>query len=103
MHLSLLFQMCGMSYRGYPRGIEKDDPDPEFAKFIEETAVSAITNAISLKFKEGSQYYCFATHFPDANDAKYIAQVRGIPHVKGTCHSDKAGWHFSWLYLAGIY
>ena len=81
MHLSLLFQMCGMSYRGYPRGIEKDDPDPEFAKFIEKTAVSAITNAISLKFKEGSQYYCFATHFPDANDAKYIAQVRVITHV----------------------
>ena len=84
MQLSRFFQMCGMSYRGYPRGIEKDDPDPDIAKFIEKTSVSAITNAISLKFKEGNQYYCFATHFPDANDAKYIAQVRGISNVKET-------------------
>ena len=65
-----------MSYRGYPRGIEKDDP--KLKDFIEEIEVSAIANALSLKFKEGKEYHCYATHFPSNEDAKDLAQVTAV-------------------------
>ena len=38
--------------------------------------VSALLNAVSLRFKEGQDFYAFSTHFPSLDEVKNLAQVR---------------------------
>ena len=70
--MSLHLQMCSLSYKGYPRGVE-GTPDNAMM-------VSAIMNVLALRFCEGNEFYAFCTHFPNEKEAKNLAQVRNSKH-----------------------
>ena len=66
--MSLHLQICSLSYKGYPRGVE-ETPD-------EWMMVSAITNVLALRFSEGNKFHAFCTNFPKEGEVKNLAQVR---------------------------
>lgn len=68
--MSLLLQMCSLSYKGYPRGIEVE------GTLDDEMMVSAIMNVLALRFWEGNKLYAFCTNFPTEREVKNLAQVR---------------------------
>lgn len=70
--LSLHLQMCSLSYKGYPRDVEGTPK--------KEMMVSAITNALALRFCEGNKFYAFCTNFPEEKEVKNLAQVRNLRH-----------------------
>ena len=65
----LNFQISALSYNGYPRGVSNDNAD-DWMK------LSALTNAICLRFSEGRDFIAFSTHFPKLHEVKNLAQVR---------------------------
>ena len=66
--MSLHLQMCSFSYKGYPRGVEGTPG--------EWMMVSAITNALALRFSEGNKFHAFCTNFPKEEEVKNLAQVK---------------------------
>ena len=66
--MSLHLQICSLSYKGYPRGVEGTPDDAMM--------VSAITNVLALRFCEGNDCYAFSTNFPKEGEVKNLAQVR---------------------------
>ena len=63
------FQTLALSYNGYPRGVSNDEADDSME-------VSALTNAVCLRFSEGRDFIAFSTHFPKLHEVKNLAQVR---------------------------
>ena len=63
------FQTLALSYNGYPRGVSNDEADDSMQ-------VSALTNAVCLRFSEGRNFIAFSTHFPKLHEVKNLAQVR---------------------------
>ena len=66
--MSLHLQLCSLSYKGYPRGIEETHDDAMM--------VSAIMNVLALRFCDGNKFYAFCTDFPEEGEVKNLAQVR---------------------------
>lgn len=60
-------KMCSLSYKGYPRDVEGTPK--------KEMMVSAITNALALRFCEGNKFYAFCTNFPEEKEVKNLAQA----------------------------
>ena len=70
--MSLHLQICSLSYKGYPRGVEGTPNDAMM--------VSAIVNVLALRFCEGNKFYAFTTNFPNEGEAKILAQVGSSNH-----------------------
>ena len=70
--MSLHFQMCSLSYKGYPKGVDGVQNDAMM--------VSAIMNVLALRFCEGNEFYAFSTNFPKEGEVKNLAQVRNSHH-----------------------
>ncbi|XP_022786605.1 uncharacterized protein LOC111326799 isoform X1 [Stylophora pistillata] len=66
---SKTLKISAISYKGYPRGVPNDIGDDSMQ-------VSALLNAICLRFSEGNKYIAFSTHFPKPREAKMLAQAQ---------------------------
>ena len=76
--MSLHLQICSLSYKGYPRGVDLDET-PNDAMMV-----SAIVNVLALRFCEGNKFYAFTTNFPNEGEAKILAQVGSSNHCIAT-------------------
>lgn len=66
---SKTLKISALSYNGYPRGVSNDNAD-DWMK------LSALTNAICLRFSEGHDFIAFSTHFPKLHEVKNLAQAQ---------------------------
>lgn len=66
---SKTLKISAISYKGYPRGVPNDIGDDSMQ-------VSALLNAICLRFSEGNKCIAFSTHFPKPREAKMLAQAQ---------------------------
>lgn len=66
---SATLKISALSYNGYPRGVPNDMGDDSMQ-------ISALSNAICLRFSEGHEFIAFSTHFPKLTEAKNLAQAK---------------------------